>query len=52
MSDLQLIIFAIASVTVFLTWLAIGLIEIMQRRSQAQDDKFNDDAEQNIPFST
>ena len=52
MSDLQLIIFALASVTILLVWLAIGVIEILQRRSQAQDDKFNDNAEQNIPFST
>ena len=52
MSDLQLIIFSLAFVTILLIWLAIGLIEIMQRRSQAQDDKFTDDAEQNIPFTS
>ena len=51
MSDTQLIIFLLTSVTILLTWLAIGLIEIMQRRSQAKDDEFTDNAEQNLPFS-
>ena len=51
MSETQLIIFSLASVVILSIWLAIGVLEKIQKRSQARDQKFTDDAEQDIPFS-
>ena len=51
MSGTPLIVFSLASVIVLSIWLGIALIEKKQKRSQPQDLKFTDGAEQDSPFS-
>ena len=51
MTQAQLIIFSFASVTILLIWIVIGVLERKQKRSQSQDARFTDNAEQDITFS-
>jgi uncharacterized membrane protein len=51
MSQAQLIVKTMASVIIIAGWLAISLLEICQRRSQAQDSKITDEIERDNPFS-
>lgn len=52
MSESQWIIFSFASVAILLIWLAIGVLEKLQKQSQDRDQKLTETEEQNIPLSS
>ncbi len=48
----QWVIFSVASVAILLIWLAIGVLEKLQKQSQDRDQKLTETEEQNIPLSS